>query len=501
MRPGPDEGTGPGRRRLNRMLQSRTISATDTTGGGESSSDRWDGLPMPRRLVAIAAVSFGVAVLVIDGSIANVALPTLARELNVTEAAVTNVITLYQLVMVMGLLPFAKLGDGIGHRRLYQIGQVIFCLASALCYFVDSFAMLLVLRAGQALGASMALAVSVAVLRRIYPRASLGSGLGFNSVVIATAAAIAPTLGGFIVADLPWQLVFVAAAPFAVLSLLLGRALPESPVQPKGNVRGDIISALWSAATVAMLIGGVQVSTHSGDLFYGLAIIAAGIVSSVFLIRRERGRQRPIVPVDIMAIPSVGLSALAAVAVFCSSAVLIVSLPFLFEQAMGYSPDQVGLLLLPYPLTLLVISPLAGWLSDRVASTKLGVAGMAVTIVGLLLMIFMPEQPGWFGIAWRLTIVALGFGFFFAPNSRLLIGSTPEDRSAAAGGLLSTARLFGQTTAAAMVGVILSLGLGLGPMPLIVAAVLALLAAGCSMFRTRTVASQHGPVTVQDVGA
>ncbi|WP_239805777.1 MFS transporter [Croceicoccus hydrothermalis] len=195
------------------------------------------------------------------------------------------------------------------------------------------------------------------------------------------------------------------------------------------------------------------------------------------------------------------MSALAAVAVFCSSAVLIVSLPFLFEQAMGYSPDQVGLLLLPYPLTLLVISPLAGWLSDRVASTKLGVAGMAVTIFGLMLMIFMPEQPGWFGIAWRLTIVALGFGFFFAPNSRLLIGSTPEDRSAAAGGLLSTARLFGQTTAAAMVGVILSLGLGLGPVPLIVSAVLAIAAAGCSMFRTRTVASQPGPVTAQDVGA
>ena len=133
--------------------------------GGPGVSEDGEGLPMPRRIWAIIAVSFGTALFVLDSVIANVALPTLSRELDVSEGAVTSVVTIYQLVMVMGLLPFAKLGDRIGHRRIYQIGQVLFCSASALVWFIDSFAMLLVLRALQALGASLALAVASAMIR------------------------------------------------------------------------------------------------------------------------------------------------------------------------------------------------------------------------------------------------------------------------------------------------------------------------------------------------
>lgn len=447
-----------------------------------------DGLPRPRRTWAIAAISFGIALLVIDGSIANVALPTIARELSVGEGAVTNVVTIYQLVMVMGLLPFAALGDRVGHRRLYQIGQAVFCVMSALCFFVHDFTALLALRAGQAVGAAMALSVSVAMLRETYPAKNLGSGLGFNSVVVASAAAVAPTLGGFLVANFAWQFVFVAAAPLAVISLLLGRALPDPQPQP---IRPDWAGALWSALTVALLIGGVQIAAHAGTPWPGIAVILAGIASAVSLVRRERQRVRPIVPVDLLAMPVIGLSALAAVAVFCATSALMLSLPFQLEQGRGYTPDVVGLLLLPFPLTLLVVSPIAGWLSDRVAPTKLGVPGLSVAICGLLLIAFMPVEAGAAGIAWRLSITALGFGFFLAPNSRLLIGSAPKDRSAAAGSALSTSRLFGQTMAAAMVGVLLSLGMGLGPAPMLVAVGLAALAMACSLVRFSTVRAQR----------
>ena len=195
----------------------QTVMDDGASPGGPGVSEDGEGLPMPRRIWAIIAVSFGTALFVLDSVIANVALPTLSRELDVSEGAVTSVVTIYQLVMVMGLLPFAKLGDRIGHRRIYQIGQVLFCSASALVWFIDSFAMLLVLRALQALGASLALAVASAMIRNIYPDKSLGSGLGVNSVVVASSAALAPTLGGFIVAHFSWQYVFVVAVPFALL--------------------------------------------------------------------------------------------------------------------------------------------------------------------------------------------------------------------------------------------------------------------------------------------
>jgi len=460
-------------------------------------ADSEDGLPVPRRWLAVAAISFGVALLVIDGQIAIVALPTIARELGVSSGAVTSVVTIYQLVMVMGVMPLASLGERIGHRKLYQAGQILFCLASIGCFFVNSFAMLLVLRTFQGLGASMAMAVNVAIIRRIYPAANLGAGLGFNSVIVASSAAIAPTLGGFIAANFPWQMVFVAAAPLAGLSLLLGRSLPELPPTPG---KSNLLASMWSAGTMAMLVGGVQLASHDATRLAGAIVFVLGIVSAVFLLRRESSQDRPIVPVDLMRMPAIGMSALAALAVFLAGGALMVSLPFRLEQGMGFASDEVGLLLLPFPLTMLFVSPFAGWLSDRVAPTKIGVPGLVVAIIGLLLIAHLPDQPHFWDVAWRLSLTALGFGSFLAPNSRLLVAQTPMDRTAAAGGLLSTSRLLGQASASALVGLLLGLNLGMGMVPYYVAVGFTLVAAGSIIMRFRHVRASRARANTVDMG-
>ncbi|WP_187336191.1 MFS transporter [Novosphingopyxis iocasae] len=454
------------------------VGAQDAGGDG-------DGLPMPRRLWAIAAISFGSALFVIDGTVANVALPTIARDLNVADGVVTNVVTIYQLVMVMVLLPFSTLADRLGHRNLYQLGQCVFLAASAMSFFVDSLPGLLILRAGQALGAGMALSVSAAMLRSIYPERSLGSGLGINSVIVASSNAIAPTLGGFLVSQLDWRWVFFAAAPLAVISLIIGHSLPD-PV--KEHRRFDWIGGLLSAAVLALIIGGVQVATHDRSGF-GFGAIALGALLAVVWVRRSLGQERPILPVDLLKRPALGLSAMAAVAGFIGSALLIVALPFKLEQGLGYAPDEVGLLIAPFPLTLLFVAPAAGWLSDRVSPSVMGCVGMVIAIGGLILIGLIPANAHPFAIAWRLSLCALGFGLFFAPNSRLLIGSAPKERSAAAGGLLSTSRLLGQTLGASIVGVLLAMNLGLGVAPAFVAAGFALLAMIGSAYRFRVTGS------------
>jgi DHA2 family multidrug resistance protein-like MFS transporter len=464
------------------------MASKQTTGPGHDRIDQantapgpleMDGLPMPRRIWAICAISFGTALFVVDGAIANVALPTIARDLSVSDGAVTSIVTVYQLVMVMVLLPFATIGDRIGHRRLYQIGQVVFFLASAAALLIDSFWQLIAVRVLQSFGAGIALSVSAAMLRTIYPAKSLGSGLGINSVIVATAYAVAPTLGGFIVEHLDWRWVFVAAAPLAVISLAIGRFLPEP--QPRSR-RVDAISGVWSAVTALLLIGGLTLATRD-MVAPGLVALVAGIISAVLLTRRENGKERPILPVDLMQRPVIGLSVLAAVCAFVASAMLIVALPFRFEQGMGYAPDEVGLLIAPFPLTMLVVAPAAGWLSDRISPSVMGVVGMGIAIAGLLCLTFMPDQLGAAGIAWRLSLCALGFGLFLAPNSRLMIGSAPKDRAAAAGGMLSTARLFGQSTGAAVVGLVLAIGLGLGATPFAIALAFCVLAMACSAYR------------------
>jgi DHA2 family multidrug resistance protein-like MFS transporter len=425
-------------------------------------TDTYPGLPLPRRWWAIVAISFGTALLVLDGAIANVALPTIARDLGVTNAVITNVVTVYQLVLVMFLLPFSSLGDRLGHRRLYQYGQGLFMLSSALCLVANSFWLLLLLRVLQALGSAMALSVSSAMLRQIYPASKLGTGLGLNSVIVASSAALAPTLGGYIVSHADWQWVFVAAAPLAIVSLLLGQSLPDPAPQDR---KTDWVGSIWSALTMLLIVGGLQLGTH-GTVVLGAVIGVLGAVSLVKLVQRERQMSAPVLPVDLLSKPAIGLSALAGMASFIAAGTLMLSLPFRLQEDMGFDPQHVGMLLLPFPLTMLVVSPFSGWLSDRIAATKLGVAGMIVAICGLLLIAFMPERPSDWDIAARLAFTALGFGLFFAPNTRLLISRAPRDRAAAAGGLLAG-------------------GLGMGPVPMLLACGLAVLAAACSVTRYR----------------
>lgn len=461
---------------MNALGQSDPIDAADRAS---VPNDPDAGLPLPRRIWAIIAISFGTALLVLDGAIANVALPTIARDLGVSNGVITNVVTVYQLVLVMVLLPFASVGDRIGHRRLYQYGQGLFLVASALFLFADSFTVLLLLRALQAIGAGMALSVSAAMLRQIYPASRLGTGMGVNSVIVASSAALAPTLGGYIVGLLHWKWVFMIAVPLALISLALGRALPQPQRQ---DLKPQWISGAWSALTMLLFIGGLQIGTH-GYPPLGAALAAGGALSAYLLVRREKARTAPVLPVDLLAMPVLGLSALAAITSFVAASMLMLYLPFRLEEGLGYAPQQVGLLLLPFPLTMLIVAPLAGWMSDRIAATKLGVTGMAIAIAGLLLLATLPARPDEMAIAWRLALTAAGFGLFFAPNSRLLIGRAPRNRAAAAGGVLSTSRLLGQTFGAVMVGILLATPMGLGPAALYIACGLAVVTALLTLTR------------------
>lgn len=467
------------------MLQARDSepASGQTVALGQVDTANLDpGLAMPRRLWAIVAISFGTALFVLDGTIANVALPTIAGDLGVEEGVVVNVVTVYQLVMVMALLPFANLGERLGLRRVYQTGQVIFMAASALAFLAHSLPVLLIVRAGQAFGAGMAMSVSAALIRQIYSKASLGSGLGINSVIVASSNAVAPVLGGLIVAHADWRWVFVAAVPLAAISLLIGRFLPD-PV--RGRTPFDWRSGLWSAVSFAMLIGGIEVAAHGGKVALGIAITLGGFGSALLLAWRERRQASPVFPVDLLAMPAIGLSTVAAIAAFVGSAALVVALPFRLEQGMGYTPQDVGLLVMPFPLTMLVVAPVAGWLSDHASPSIMGLIGMAIAVAGLCFLAFLPDHAGVVAIAWRLVVAALGFSLFFSPNARMIVGNSPRERAAAAGGLLATGRLFGQTLGAALVGVTLSLGLGNGPVPMLACAVLAAVAALASLARWR----------------
>ena len=441
-----------------------------------------DGLPTPRRYVAIAALCFGTALVIIDGGIANVALPTIARDLHVAPSAVVSIVTVYQLMLVMLMLPFSGLGERIGLKRMYQLGQAIFTIATLLCFFAKSLPFLLIVRGAQAIGAAGALSVASAMIRMTYPSSQLGRGLGINSVIVSSAAAAAPTLGGLVLGVAPWPWVFASAIPFAIASLVLGRALPDPPPRAK---HFDLAGAVMCAAMFGLVIGGAESAVHGDSPVVSAAIVLLGIVIGIRFVRREKGTPNPILPVDLLARPVIALSTLGGFTAFTASMTLLLSTPFRLTHGYGFSAAAVGAAIAPWPLTNMIVAPLAGWLSDRVPAGILGGIGMAISICALLLIGFMPADAGYWDIAWRMALCGSGFGIFLPPNARLIVGSAPRERAAAAGGLVGTVRLAGQTTGATVVALLLALGVGAGGTPPLVAAGLALVAGACSLARLR----------------
>ena len=440
-----------------------------------------DGLPLPRRLYAIGAISFGTALIIIDGGVANVALPTIARDLDVDPSAVVSIVTIYQLTLVMLMLPFAALGERIGLKRMYQLGQLIFTVATLLCFFARSLPFLLIVRGAQAVGAAAALSLSSALLRQIYPAKQLGRGLGINSVVVTSSAAAAPTLGGLVLAVAPWPWVFASAIPFALVSLALGFALPDPAPRDEPF---DMVGAVMCATMFGLIIGRSESAVHGNSPVLSAAIVLVGIYVGVQFVRRERQDEKPILPIDLMARPVIALSVIGGFTAFTASMTLLISTPFRLHD-LGFTAAEIGACIAPWPLTNMVVAPLAGYLSDRIPAGILGGIGMTISIAALSLLATMPADPTYFEVAWRMALCGSGFGIFLPPNARLIIGSAAKERAAAAGGLVSTVRLVGQTSGATLVAALLALGVGDGRVPPMVAAGLALVAGLCSLARMR----------------
>lgn len=403
---------------------------------------RQDGLPVPRRYWSAAAIWLALAMAVLDGTIANVALPVIARELDASAASSVWVINAYQLAIVMTLFPFAALGDKLGYRRVYLFGLAVFTIGSAACALSGSLVQLTAARVAQGLGAGAIMSISAALVRHTYPHARLGKGMGLNALVIGVSAAAGPTIGSLVLSVADWRWIFAVSIPFGLLAIAVGlRALPRT----QGHGRAfDGWAALLNAAAFAFLILGAESIVREG-LTAGIVKLAIGAVAMAFLVRREVKRPAPLAPVDLLRNPTFSIAAVASVAAFAAQMLAFVALPFHFQETMGRGVVETGLLITPWPLAVAAVAPFAGRLADRYSAGVMGGVGMAVFALGLAALALMGEDANDLDIVWRMALCGLGFGFFQSPNNRAMVVSAPLHRSGAAGGMLGASRLLGQT--------------------------------------------------------
>ncbi|WLI76035.1 MFS transporter [Kosakonia sp. H02] len=416
-----------------------------------------DGLPVPLRYGAILTIVIGIAMAVLDGAIANVALPTIARELNASPAGSIWIVNAYQIAIVVSLLTFSFLGDMFGYRRVYQCGLVLFTLTSLFCALSDSLLTLTLARVAQGFGGAALMSVNTALIRLIYPHRSLGRGMGVNSFVVAVSSAAGPTIAAAILSVASWQWLFLINVPLGIIALVLAiNYLPPNAARST-MPKFDLPSAVMNALTFGLLITALSSFAQGQSSTLILAEVVALLVIGWFFVRRQLRLPVPLLPVDLLRIPLFSLSIGTSICSFCAQMLALVSLPFFLQTVLGRSEVETGLLLTPWPLATMVMAPLAGYLIERVHAGLLGALGLAMLACGLFALALLPAAPADADIIWRMALCGAGFGLFQSPNNHTIITSAPRQRSGGASGMLGTARLLGQSSGAALVALTFNL--------------------------------------------
>lgn len=416
-----------------------------------------DGLPVPQRYGAIITIALGIMMAVLDGAIANVALPTIARELNASPAESIWIVNAYQIAIVISLLSLSFIGDMVGYRRVYQVGLALFIATSLFCALSSSLNMLTVARILQGFGGAALMSVNTALIRIIYPQRFLGRGMAINSLIVAVSSAAGPTVAAAILSIASWKWLFLINIPLGIVALWLAlRFLPDNTqkaTQQKFDVPSAIMNALFFGLLISALSGFSQGQNRGLILGEVVAVVLVGIV----FIRRQLAMAVPLLPVDLLRIPIFALSMCTSVCSFCAQMLAMVSLPFFMQNVLGRDEVATGLLLTPWPLATSVLAPIAGRLIGRVHAGLLGGLGLAIFAAGLFLLALLPAHPTDADIIWRMILCGAGFGLFQSPNNHTIVSSAPRNRSGGASGMLGTARLVGQSTGAALVALMFNL--------------------------------------------
>ncbi|HVY14036.1 MAG TPA: MFS transporter [Rhodopila sp.] len=398
-----------------------------------------------------ACVLCGVALSSLDSAVANIALPTIARQLVTTDASTIWVVNGYQLSSAACLLPAAALGEILGLKRVYLFGLIVFMLSSMACALAPSIDVLVAARIAQGVGGSCMAALGAALIRAIYPRDRVGHGLALVALSVALSGAAGPTVGAFVLSVASWSWLFMINVPFCFVAVIIFATMaPAGTPSPR---RFDWTGAVLSAAALSALILGVD---SFGARAHGMAVaeVAAGVAGFALLFRLQIGRAAPLLPLDLLRIPLFTLSLGTSICSYAAQIIAYVSLPFLFQVDMHRSAIAAGLLITPWPLLVAAAAPVAGRLGIRYPASLLSSVGLVALAAGLFLLAVMPEVPADWNIGWRMALCGVGFGFFQTPNNTTIMTVGPLHRAGAAGGMLAVARVLGWCLGSALVGFI-----------------------------------------------
>ena len=379
----------------------------------------------------------------LDSSIVNVALPQMARALDVDTAQIQLVVTSYLIVIVGIILIFGKLGDMLGKTRIFTFGIAMFTLGSLLCGIGSSFPVLIGARIIQAVGAAATMANNQGIITQVFPATERGKALGLTGTSVALGSLVGPGLGGIIVGAASWEYIFLINVPVGVVVLFFAiKLLPRS--NKKVTDRLDILGAalfMFSIVPLFVALGQVPSLGFTNPLI--LSAFVVSVLSFIAFIVVEQKRENPLISLSIFKNKLFSLSIFCAfitfVGLFCNSIIQ----PFYLQDVMNYAPEQAGLIMMIFPLVLSVLAPVSGHVSDKIGSELLTFIGLLLISLGLFLMSTLTEQSSLMTMVIFIVILSAGMGLFQSPNNSLIMSTVGRHQLGIAGSINALVRNMG----------------------------------------------------------
>jgi EmrB/QacA subfamily drug resistance transporter len=400
----------------------------------------------------LVAVSMGTFLATIDGSIVNVALPTLNQFFKTDFATVQWVVLGYLLTVTTLMLSIGRLGDMKGKKAIYTAGFVIFTLGSLSCALSPTIQILIAARIFQALGASMTMALGSAILTEAFPPNERGRVLGINGTIVSIGIVLGPTLGGLIINSLSWHWIFFVNLPVGILGILaVLKFVPN--LKPVCDEQFDIAGASTLLVSVLSLLIGLTLGQQRG--FESLPVMLLGASFIIFLtifILIERKAKQPMIELDLFKNRLLSINLATGFMVFLCGSGTTLLMPFFLENLLHYEVLQVGLLLAVVPICTGIIAPIAGTLSDRFGTRPLTVIGLLFALIGYIAISTLSIQTTPLGYILRFIPYGIGVGIFQSPNNSAIMGTAPRERLGIVSGMLAMTRTLGQTAGNAVLG-------------------------------------------------
>ncbi|NOX63887.1 MAG: MFS transporter [Chloroflexi bacterium] len=407
----------------------------------------------PRKWWILVAVGLSLFMGSVDGTIVNIALPTLTRELYPEFAVVQWVVLSFLLGLVMLMLSMGRLGDMIGKKAVFASGLVVFVLGSLLCGAAPSIYWLIAFRFVQSIGAAMMLALGVAIVTETWPPYERGQAIGIAGGIISLGIVAGPMLGGVILQNLSWRWIFYVNLPVGAIALVIVLfVMPRlKPTAAAGTF--DWPGALTAGAALFSFALAMTLSQRRGFASpWVLALLALAALLLVVFIWVEQRHPHPMIDLNLLKNPDFSLNLFNGFLTFVAIAGVVLFLPFYLEQVLALPQQQVGLLMGVVPLVLGIMGPLAGAISDRVGTRPVIVVGLAFLLTGYVALTRLSASGSQAMFLLLLLPVGLGMGIFQSPNNTAIMSTAPRDRLGVASGILSMTRTLGQITGIALLG-------------------------------------------------